>query len=213
MKFVPSEIDFVWRLIRPVLILCAVTLITVSQANAEDKADAKTASATQTVKIDDLTLTVPKTWKQMPPANRLRKGQFRLPPAKGEKEAVDLVIFEFGGGGGNVGANIQRWIGQFQSKGREAKVLKGTSKLGRYIAVEISGTYNMPIGPPIQRKTKALPNARMFAVILLVEAKKKVYYLKVAGGAKTVEAHMDAVRASFGADTKKEEKLKFPGAN
>jgi hypothetical protein len=120
-----------------------------------------------------------------------------------------MVIYEFDGGGGGVTANIRRWYGQFQAKA-DIKVFQGTSPQGPYIVVDITGIYNMPIGPPIQRKTKTLANARMLAVILNVKAKKKVYYLKAAGSMKTVNAHAAAIRAAFGADPKKEVKVPFP---
>ncbi len=165
---------------------------------------------TQDVKVDDLKLSVPVTWKRKPPANKLRKGQFEIPAVKGDKKAVELVIYEFSGGGGGVGANIQRWIGQFQAKGRKAKVSKGVSPAGPYIFVDITGTYNMPVGPPIQRKSKPVENARMLAVILAVKDARKVYYLKAAGESKTVTANATALRTAFGANQKKEEPLKLP---
>jgi hypothetical protein len=188
---------------------CVFAFTGIQSVEAADKAVPKKPGKTVSVKIDELTLTVPTTWKNTPPANRLRKGQFNLPPAKGEKDPVEMVIYEFGGGGGNVTANIRRWYGQFQAKA-DIKVFQGTSPQGPYIVVDITGIYNMPIGPPIQRKTKALANARMLAVILNVKAKKKVYYLKAAGSMKTVNAHAAAIRAAFGADLKKEVKVPFP---
>ncbi|MFQ5732989.1 MAG: hypothetical protein ACE5KM_13695 [Planctomycetaceae bacterium] len=173
-------------------------------------ADKTAEPKTREVKVDALKLTVPVAWKQMKPSNRLRKAQFEVPAVKGDAGNVDLVIYEFSGGGGGVGANITRWIKQFQAKGRKAKITRGEAPQGRYVFVDITGTYNKPIGPPIRRMTKALPDARMLAVILVVTKARKVYYLKFAGGAKTVSANAAAIRASFGADASKEKELKLP---
>lgn len=192
------------------LAACLAATFSASTSVADDKAKSKAETAEVTV--DDLKLTIPKSWSKVKPASSMRKGQFSIPAAKGDKNAVDYVIFQFGGGGGGIGANVRRWIGQFDPKGRKAKITKGKSLQGPYILVDITGTYNMPIGPPIQRKTKPLENARMMAVILAVEAKKKVYYIKTAGGAKTVNANAKAIRASFGGDASKEEELKPPGS-
>ena len=189
-------------------VLIAGALLTAPTAS---QAESKDASKTRQIKVDELKLTVPASWKQQEPSNKLRKAQFQIPAAKGDKDAVELVVYEFPGGGGGVGANIQRWIGQFQAKGRKAKVTQGTAPQGKYVVVDISGTYNEPVGPPILRKSKPLPNARMLAVILLVTDAKKVYYIKFAGSAKTVSAHAEAFRASIGADPKKEKELKLPG--
>ena len=196
------------QVIRLTLIVFTALLI-VQPVAAADKTDAKKTKPAKTrdVKIEDLQLTVPVSWKQTPPTSRLRKAQFEIPAVKGDKSKVELRIYEFSGGGGGVSANIRRWIGQFQSKGRKVTIRKGECKQGPYHIVDITGTFNQPIGAPFRRQTKLLPNARMIGVILSVKAKRKVYYLKMAGGAKTVSANEAALRAAFGGDAKKEKEL------
>ena len=50
------------------------------------------------VKARDLTLSVPQSWKQQPPANSLRLAQFIIPAAEGDKEEPELVVSgPFGG--------------------------------------------------------------------------------------------------------------------
>ena len=176
-------------------------------ANAADDKK-KDPEKTRAVKIESLTLNVPQSWEQKPPSNKLRKAQFSIPKAKDDKEGVELVIFSFGGGGGGVQANINRWVGQFESKGRKSKITSGESPQGQYIFVNITGTYKMPIGPPIAGKTKTIPNARMLAVILHVQKAGAVYYLRMAGESKTISAAAEAFRASFEADTKTEKEVK-----
>jgi gluconolactonase len=173
-------------------------------AQAEDKGKAKTVS----IKMRDVTLTVPATWKQEAPANKLRLAQFIIPAAKGDKEKTGMVVSSFGGFGGGVDANLSRWVTQFQTTGRKVKLTEGKSKYGRYFVADISGTYNKPDGPPFARKTKPTPNSRMVAVILIVE-KKAVYFLKMPGADKSVQAAAGALRASFGGDASKEKEYEL----
>ena len=167
-------------------------------AKAEDK------SKTKTVKVKDVMLEIPHTWKQSTPKSRFRAGQFQIPTAEGDTESGELVMYYFGSsGGGSVDANVKRWIGQFQSTGRNAKTTSGTSTQGPYVLVTVTGTYNKPIGPPILQKTKPMPEARMMAVILKVKNKGN-YFLKLTGPEKTVTAADADFRKSFGANLKEE---------
>jgi len=164
---------------------------------------AEKSEKTNDVKVKDITLTVPADWKSAPPSNNLRLAQFEIPAVKGDKEPAELVISSFGGTGGGVSANVTRWIGQFSSEGRKAKVTQGEAKTGKYVFVDISGTYNKSIGPPFLRKTKAVPDSRMLGVILAVEG-KAYYFLKLTGPDKTVASAAEALRTSFGASAKDE---------
>jgi len=147
-------------------------------------------------KVGDITLKTPASWKQSEPTSNLRLAQFEIPAADGDKEAAELAIFSFGGGGG-VQANIDRWVDQFSVEGRKSKVTSGKSAIGQYVIADVTGTYKKPVGPPILRKTEALPGARMLAVILAVDGKGN-YFLKLTGESATVSAAADAFRASFG---------------
>lgn len=184
--------------------LCLLALLALSlPARAQDKGAESTQSKSQEVKIDGLTLVVPAEWTREEPANRLRLAQFQMPKAEGDEQPTELVVSYFGGRAGGVDANVRRWIGQFASAGRTANVVKGESPQGTYYLVDISGTYNMPVGPPIRRQTKELPNARMLAIILQVEGRGN-YFLKMAGPEKSVSAQRDALRASIRGDQESE---------
>lgn len=195
-----------------VLSLCLLLPVSVALADdkpAEKKDDAKEEKI-KTVKAEIkrgetvmLTLEVPETWKQEKPKTNLRLGQFVIPKAEGDEEDAELTLFNFGAGGG-VQANIDRWIGQFHSDGREVKLSKGEIENGKYYFVEISGTYNKPIGPPILRKTEPAPGSRMLGVILGIE-EKGIFFFKMTGPDKTVAKERKTLRASFGADAEKEE--------
>lgn len=167
-------------------------------------ADEKTTE----VKIKAIKLTVPKGWKQKPPSNRLRLAQFDVPQAEGDKEPAEIVVYSFGGGGGGNDANIARWIGQFAADGRKAAVTKGKASQGEYIFVDVSGTYNKPIGPPIRRQTQPSPGYRMLAVILTIPGEGN-YFLKMTGQKKTVDAAENTLRNAFGG--KKDGESKYEG--
>ena len=157
------------------------------------------------VKIEDLILKVPATWKQQPPTSSLRLGQFEIPAAEGDKEPAELTVFNFGFGGG-VQANVDRWIDQFEPKDRKEKTTTAKCPQGEYVFVDVSGTYKKPIGPPVMRKTQPAPGFRMLGLILSVD-KKGNYFLKLTGPEKTVAAAAAAFRASIGGNEKEEKPL------
>ncbi len=181
---------------RASLMTVALSLLCLAPAIAEDK--------NTTVEIGEIKLEVPSTWKKEKPSNRLRLAQFRIPGEEGDEEGAELTVFAFGAQG--VQANIDRWIGQFSSTDRKVKVTKGEAKLGEYYFVNISGTFNKPVGPPIQRKTKPTPNSRVINVMLNVKDKGP-YFFKLTGTNATVQAHADALRIAFGGNKKKEKEV------
>ncbi len=181
-------------------IVCGL-LMTASHVQADDAEAAKT----QAVPVGKLTLNVPADWKKTPTRSRFRAAQFAIPPTADSDEAAELVIYYFGKtGGGDIPSNIKRWVGQFQTNGRKSKVTKGKSSQGEYVVVDVSGTYNKPVGPPILRKSEPIPNARMLAVILSVPGEGN-YFLKLTGPNATVTAVASAFRHSFGGNVDKEE--------
>lgn len=168
-------------------------------------AQLQAADETRVAKIGGLSLTVPKHWKEEPPANRLRLGQFSVPPVEGDKEAAELSIFNFGAGG-TVEEQVARWIEQFEANGRKSQTSTGTiENLGKYVFVDLSGTYKKPDGPPILRKTVPQPGSRM--LVAMIQTEDGDYFLKLVGPAKTVTAALDAFRNSFGAKADKEKPL------
>lgn len=157
---------------------------------------------------DNASLTVPAAWTKQEPTSSMRKAQFSIAAAEGDKSPAELVVFSFGGPAGGVDANVTRWINQFDAKDRKSTVTSGETKTGKYVVAEISGTYNMPVGPPIAGQSKAVPGSRVINVMFT--SGEEVYFLKLAGGDKTVAAAADALRASFGGDKSKEKEYKAP---
>lgn len=162
------------------------------------------APETVAVKVKDLTLNVPKTWTQSDAVLPMRLATFEIPAVKGDKSKAEMVVSSFGGDGGGVGPNIERWIGQFDAEGRDAVVKQGKAGDIVYHIADISGTYQKPVGPPVLGKKEAVKEARMLGVILQVKG-KGVYFLKLTGPDATVKAQSDALRASFGAKADGEE--------
>jgi hypothetical protein len=72
--------------------------------------------------------------------------------------------------------------------------------------VEVSGTYNQSVGPPIRRQTKAVEGSRMLAVILQLD--QGVYFLKLTGKDKTVKAQSKSLRQAFGGTAESEAEYK-----
>lgn len=184
-----------WTVSAAALLVCCVTV-------AQDK-----DKATQVVEVKDIKLTVPKAWRQEKPSNQFRVAQFKIDAAEGDKEGAELVITQFGGGGGGVDENIKRWIGQFEEKDRKVKTTKGKSPQGEYIVVDATGTYKKPDGPPMLGRTKPTPGSRVLNVMLIVEDKGS-YFLKLAGPEKTVTAAVSDLRTSFGAKADDEKEYK-----
>lgn len=194
-----------------VLVAIAVALIINLRAtpghSKEDEAATSKTKKTVEVTIKELTLKVPSDWKREKPKSSLRVAQFQIAPVQDDTESAELAIFNFGAGGG-IDANVKRWINQYQSEGRKVKITSGTSSQGKYVFVELSGTYNKPDGPPIRRKTKPVPNSRTLAVILNTKS-GEVYFLKLTGSDKTVAAAATSLRAAFGGDAREEKDLKI----
>lgn len=130
----------------------------------------------------------PDTWKPRPPASTMRVAEFVLPKADGDAEDGDVVIYYFGGQGGDVEANINRWLGQMQqSDGRASKNVATrttTSVNGLQVTtLDVSGTYVAEVRPGSAEHFNK-PGFRMRAV--LVPTPRGPYFIKMLGPDKTV---------------------------
>jgi len=177
-------------------------------AEKSGKDDKKKPEETMDVKIADLDLKVPKSWKQSDAPRAMRLATFEIPAAEGDKEKGELAVSSFSGGGGGTDANIVRWVGQFSAEGREAEVHQGKAGENEYFLVNISGTFGKTSGPPFASKTTPTPGQRTIGIILNLKD-KNVYFLKLTGPDATVAAQKDAVRASIGGDADSEKEYEF----
>ena len=135
-----------------------------------------------------LTFTTPEGWRQSSSASAMRVAEFTLPRAPGDAEDAILIVYYFGGQGGSVDANIQRWVGQMQQvdgKPSSAAARKQSRSVNGLpvTLVDVSGTYVAEMAPgAAERHNK--PHFRLRAGV--VETSKGPYFIKLTGPEKTV---------------------------
>jgi gluconolactonase len=195
--------QFQYALLTTPLLLAISVSLRADEPAQKEKAPAKTKK----IQARDLSLTVPEGWKQKPQGSEMRVAELEIPPVGEDKEPGEFVVFWFGKqGAGGVQANIQRWIGQLEEEGRKVKIVTGEAAGGKYTLVDLTGTYNKSIGPPIAKKTKRLPEWRVMNVF--IETDSGPYFLKLDGPEKTIAAIEKDFRAAFGGkkETEKEQR-------
>lgn len=194
---------------RSLCLTLSACVLALTAVHADDAVKEKSPTKTSEVKLKDMTLQVPNTWKTAK-GSSMRLATYAIPKVEGDEDDAELSIFNFGGGGGGVGANITRWVGQFDGSGRTSKVTKGMAGENEYYFVDITGTFKKPKpgSPPFRQETIAAEGYRMLGVILVLKD-KGVYYLKLAGPEKTIKAAEADFRASFGGDSKSEKEYEL----
>ncbi len=65
---------------------------------------------------------LPEGWTSRPLSSKMRLADFVLPKAEGDPEDASLVVTFFGGQGGTVQANFDRWVTQMQQPDGNAAV-------------------------------------------------------------------------------------------
>ena len=135
-----------------------------------------------------LTFTAPAGWRQSTGGSPMRVAEFTLPRADGDAEDAELVVYYFGGQGGSIDANIQRWVGQMQQpdgKPSAAVARKQTRSLnGLTVAlVDVDGTYVAETAPGAAARHNK-PHFRLRAGV--VETPTGPYFIKLTGPEKTV---------------------------
>jgi len=141
-----------------------------------------------------LTFSAPDGWRAQPTSSSMRVAQFALPREPGDAADAELVVYYFGGSGGSVEANIERWVGQMQQPAgrpsrsaatRETRTVNGLA----VSLVEVGGTYvaEMSPGNPARHNS---PNYRLRAAV--VQTPGGPYFIKLTGPARTVDAQSRA---------------------
>ena len=174
------------------------------QAPAEDE---PVETQTLLVHDDQLRLVVPASWKLVKPRNNLIEVELTILPREEEEMAEDtkeepnddqplprgrLTMMS---AGGDVEANIRRWVGQFRlgrdADGKDA-MRRDERRLRGAVAnvLDIAGTYfdtpRGPFGPKVE-----LSDYRMLGAIIEVEGAGK-YFVKFYGPAEIVEENVEA---------------------
>jgi len=142
----------------------------------------------QTTAPGALKYTAPAGWQARAASSSMRVAEFVLPGRDAAGNA-ELVLYYFGGTGGSVDANIQRWLGQMQQPdgratsavaARETKTINGL----KVALLDVSGTYVAEVRPGASEKHNS-PGFRMRTAV--VDTPRGPYFLKLVGPAATVE--------------------------
>jgi hypothetical protein len=146
------------------------------------------------VEQSGLQFTAPEGWEQQEPTNKMRKHQYLLPRAEGDPGDGELVVFHFGGGGGSVEANIERWAGQFEQEDdgstRERATIREAEVNGmKTTFIDMGGRYKAETSPGSGERVDR-PDYRMLAAV--IESDHGAYYVKAIGPRATLERWSDA---------------------
>ena len=137
-----------------------------------------------------LTFTAPAAWKPVPTSSSMRVVQYALPRAAGDTADTELVVYYFGGSGGTVEANIERWVAQMQQPDgrpssavakRQSRTINGM----KVTLVDVPGTYVAEVTPGSPQRHNS-PNFHLRAAV--IETSNGPYFIKLTGPAKTVVA-------------------------
>jgi hypothetical protein len=138
----------------------------------------------------DLTFSKPPEWTPVKTTSSMRVAQFVVPRTAGDTADGEFVLYFFGGSGGSVEANIDRWIGQMQQPdgrpssavaNRSSRTVNGMS----LTLVDVTGTYVAEVTPGSTERYNS-PNFRLRAAV--VNTPKGPYFIKLTGPARTVAA-------------------------
>jgi hypothetical protein len=150
-----------------------------------------------------LTYTAPAAWKPVATSSSMRVAQFAVPRAAGDGQDAEFVLYYFGGAGGTIEANIDRWVGQMQQPdGRPSSAV--TKRQSRTInglkvtIVDVPGTYIAEVTPGSPQRHNS-PGFHLRTAV--IETSNGPYFIKLTGPAKTISASeksFEAFLASVG---------------
>ena len=141
---------------------------------------------------------VPKGWVSKTPSSSMRVAEFVLAKATGDAEDATVTVYFFGGQGGSVQANLDRWIGQMaQPDGKPSKDVAKTSTMQtatglKVSLVDVSGTYVAEVTPGSAERLNK-PGFRQIAAV--VETPDGPYFVKLTGPAGTVAKWKESLDA------------------
>jgi len=185
------------------ILALAISLLSCGEQAKQQEKPSDAAAAKAEHSAGGVTWQAPAEWVQETPSSGMRKAQYRIPKVASDPEDASLVVFYFGGEGGGVQANIDRWCSQIaQDDGRAskdvAKIETATANSLKQTLVDVSGTYlsrARPMAGDVIRK----PDYRMLAAV--VETSNGPWFFKLVGPAQTV-SHAEASFRTFLASIK-----------
>ena len=145
--------------------------------------------------LERISFVWPAAWQPAQPSSPMRVAQAAIP---GEGGPAELAIFHFGAGqGGDLEANLQRWIKQMAveaERGPQRDTFENNDL--RITWVDVSGTLQpgqMGMGP-----TSPQPNSRLLGAV--IEGDGGPWFVKATGPASTLgpqrEAFMEFLRSA-----------------
>lgn len=155
-------------------------------------------SSVVSVQAQSLQFATPKGWTAQPTSSPMRVAQYVLPREASDKEDGELVVYYFGGQGGSIDANLDRWLGQMQqADGRPSKSVAKTEKLSvnglALTVLDVTGRYVAEVAPGSPAKHDK-PGFRLKAAV--IETPAGPYFVKLTGPSRTV-ARWDAAFSGF----------------
>lgn len=144
--------------------------------------------------VTPLKFDAPPQWTRQTPSSAMRKAQFLLPRASGDREDGQMIVFQFGRGqGGAVESNIDRWIGMFSTAdgkpvGKDA-VKRETRDVGglKVTTIDITGRFTDAMMGVSSGVAKS--DYRMLSAI--VETPDGPWFFKGVGPEATMQSHHD----------------------
>ena len=145
----------------------------------------------------ELAFDPPDEWIAQEVSSPMRVAQFTLPKAEADIEDAELIIFYFGGAGGSVEANLERWTNQMlQPDGSPSgDVATTTSFMVGDLAVtqlDVSGIYAAAVRPGSAMRYHK-PGYRLKAAV--VETPAGPYFFRLTGPEQTVRTWDDRFSA------------------
>ena len=130
--------------------------------------------------------TPPAGWKSEGTAP-MRAATYKLPPAAGDRDGAECVVYYFGvGQGGSVQANMERWTAQFTAtdgKPAPARIAKRTVHGLAVTTIDVTGAYS-GMGGPMASAKAVKEGYRLLGAI--IENPAGNVFLKFVGPARTV---------------------------
>jgi len=135
-----------------------------------------------------LTFSPPAGWHSSTPSSSMRVAEFTLPRTAGDAADAQLIVYYFGGSGGSVDANIDRWIGQMQQPDASPSSSAATRETRKVhgltvTLVDVSGTYVAEVAPGASERHNS-PRYRLRAGV--IETPNGPYFIKLTGPEKTI---------------------------
>jgi hypothetical protein len=143
---------------------------------------------------------LPEGWTSKAPSSKMRVAEMALPRVDNDPEDASLVITYFGGQGGSVQANFDRWLTQMaQPDGRASKDLAKTSVLKTndltITIMDLPGTFVAETAPGSAEHHNK-PGFHLRAAVI-ESSKGGPFFVRLVGPAKTIAKWEASVQSFF----------------